>query len=323
MKRLNLLFSTILSLSVLLGTVQYAMAQEGTISISPLINELSITHGQEYQREIEVKNVNTLQSYEITVIPFDISVDPDSHNVSFFPEESKQNELRSLASWVVFDENESFSVSPGEVQTISYHLEIPETVRAGDYYAAFNVYFDLIGNQERVNGGVEVRQSIGSLLLVTLSKNGEVEGVSFQDLVFSELTLEQTADEVVVNLNVLNNLLNYLNVEPMIEITDRSGETFFKQQGLAKRIFPGESTEVVHSFPVSYAQSQQPLVMNYALLAKAQNEKLYESRVEIGAPVPFLTRVTEIKYVLIVSIGIIVLILTGVTYRRKKRKKKA
>lgn len=294
-----------------------AWAQEGTISVSPLINELSIHPDGEYERTIEVTNIHSSLSYDVDVTPFDISVDPESHNVKFFAEESKGNVQRSLASWVVFDSEESFRLAPGESREVDYHLEIPQSVSSGDYYAALNFYFEAVKERNAVNGGVQVRQSIGSLLLVTLSKNANAEAPTFEDLVFSELTLSPRGDEVVVNLNMLNNLLNYLNVNPYIEITDRGGEVYFQHQGASKRVFPGESADIVHAFPESYMRSEEPLVMKYSLHSKAKAATVYESEVEIGAAPSLIMDLWGVKGVLILG-TILMLGVLGFIWKRRK-----
>ncbi len=309
-----------------------ASAQEPSISVSPMINELNVKSGRPYEKSLRVVNINQTKDIQVDLEAFDIAIDPDTHNVQIFPEESKQNTKRSLASWITMDGNEEALLSPGEEKNFRYQLDVPEGTVPGDYYGIINVYFSLKGDPSSENqSSVKVRQSIGSLVLVQVSNAGQEVSVSVEDFVSSDVELTPKGDMIVAEVEVTNNLLSYLNLSPYIRIKDTKGELYYESQGLVKRVFPGETTRLSHTFPDSYMFSQIPLILDFELQSRTQEASLYNFEMAIGAERTFVGDLTAPKLFIVLLIALMILFFwyqkkgqhsTARTFKKKKKRKK-
>ena len=261
----------------LLALIPQAMAQ-GTISISPLIMEMEIEGDKSYVREIIVKNTNGIP-YEVTFEAFDVEINPQNHNVSFLPPESKGNKQKSLASWIVPESPLQFVVNSGEAVPFRFSFAAPLDAVTGDYYGSLN--FSYRPQAQVKNGNVQVRQSLGSLLLVGLNGTSVVEPSSPYHV--SRLVLKRKAEETEVGVDFSNETLRFIHLKPLISLQDPTGEIYYQKEGLSKRVFPGEKASVLHSFPNIYLAAAQDLTLHYSLWDKGGDRKLYEEKMALDS----------------------------------------
>ncbi|MDZ4216902.1 MAG: hypothetical protein U1C97_01120, partial [Candidatus Gracilibacteria bacterium] len=236
------------------GSMHGAMAQtgQGTISLNPLIMEYQLQSGKSYERSIHISNLSS-GDYQITFEAFDVQISRD-HNVTFLPPESKGNVQRSLASWVRPAGDLTFTLPAGESRDFPCTIVVPEGVEVADYYASLNFYFSSPGSQFSA-GAVFVRQSVGTLLLASVEDGGEgLHGVAPEvaEYQISKMILKDLGEETELSVDFISNALRYVSVQPLITITDESGEIYYKSGGKSKRIFPGEQATVSHRFPNQY-----------------------------------------------------------------------
>jgi hypothetical protein len=271
-------FSLLISLTAGVFWIPSASAQSGSISISPLIIEMDVEEATSYVREVIVKNTNGIP-YEVTFEAFDVEIDSLNHNVSFLPPESKRNVQRSLASWVVPVSPVKFLIEPGQKIPFQFQFQVPAGAFADDYYGSLNFYYRPVSQVQ--NGNVQVRQSLGSLLLVSLNSSTEVPPVSPYNI--SRLTLNKKTEETGVSLDFTNETLRFVHLKPLITLKDESGETYFQKEGLSKRVFPGETSSIPHSFPNVYLASAADLKLHYSLWNKSGEQKLYEEELSLDS----------------------------------------
>lgn len=289
-----------------------AMAQK-TVSISPLIMEMEIEGDKSYVREIIVKNTNGIP-YEITFEAFDVEINPQNHNVSFLPPESKGNRQKSLASWIVPESPTQFVVNPDEAVPFRFSFAAPLDAVAGDYYGSLNFYYR---PQSQVkNGNVQVRQSLGSLLLVSL--NGTNASAPTEPYNVSRLVLNRKAEETEVSVDFSNETLRFIHLKPLISLQDPTGEIYYQKEGLSKRVFPGEKAHVLHAFPNVYLAAAQDLTLHYSLWDKGGDRKLYQEKVPLDSlrsAAGFDT--SRLREWLLIGAGILLVAAGGVYLRRR------
>lgn len=239
--------------------------------------EMEIENTKTYLRNVTVKNTNAV-AYEISFEAFDVEIDPDTHNVKMLPTVSRGNTLRSLASWIIPSSEPTFVLQPGEEKIFEYRFSAPVDAQPGDYYGSLNFYYKPVGVEQ--NGNITVRQSLGSLLLVSLAGPTPISGI--EPYTLSKLSLNRMSDKTEVALDVQNNTLRFIHVRPLITLKDVKGDIFFQKEGVSKRVFPGEKSSVVHFFPNVYLSTEEDLTLYYSLWDRQKKEKLYEEVVPLG-----------------------------------------
>lgn len=306
-------FSTFLGLLTLVGFVPKVSAQEdlGSVSVTPLIVEISQEPGQTYEQEIVVRNTNG-RVMEVVAEAFDVEIEPVSHNVRFLPESSRGNQQRSLASWLEFPE-EPFRLAPGETESFSVQVVAPSIANPGDYYASINFYYSPI-DADQDDGTVKVRQSIGSLVLLQLS--GE-EVAETDDYVFSDVRMEPSGDNVKVLVSASNDTLRYAHIRPQLTIFDEGGEVYYQSLGAITRVFPGETLDISHRFPREYLDSIIPLTLKVDLQGQTA-DTLYYSR-EISLVDADSSSMMASPNVIAIVIIIAVLFLISCWYLKKRQ----
>jgi len=314
MKPLRIFLISLIATAFLVAPMTHAQQPgKGSLSISPLIIESQVDPGKSTSREIIVRNGNSA-TYEVRFEAADVEIENGTHNVQFLPPVSKQNRLKSLASWLVPDGATTFTLSPGKQVIFPFHFVPPEQVASGDYYASLNFYYKPQGEQQ--TGNISVRQSLGCLLLVSVDGGGQAANAA--PYTITPLTLTRKSNDTEVSLRFTNNTLRYAGVKPVITLKDPAGEIYYQKEGASKRIFPSEQAEVLHSFPNTYYAAKQPLTMFYTLWDREGKTKYYEETVPLQAssvPQPF-----EFSPTLIVLLGVAAFALLGVRVVYKSRK---
>jgi len=321
------IYSTMLVLGMLasLGfwSSQAEAQNRSSINLSPLLMEMEIMAGKTYGRQIKISNANAVD-YEVSVEVSDVDIDPDTHNVKFYPEESKYNEARSLAAWVKAKGAESFKVPAGATYLYFFEVDVPGGVESADYFASLNFYYRPIG-EERGLGNVQVRQSLGTLLLVNVRAEGEAASLhGSADYEISKLVLNYSSEETEVRVDFFNNALSYAHLKSVITISDDSGEIYYQKEGAGKRVFPGERAEVEQTFPSIYLAAIDDLNLNFALWDRQGKKKYYEEEVKLTSfqqslEVLQATLVRNIRWVLLTAIVVLLVVIVIVARRKKNR----
>lgn len=268
---------SLLLLSLIFASYVPKAFAQGAIEISPLILELEVERGTSYAKEVIVRNSNAVP-YEISFESLDVEIDPQSHNVKFLSSESKNNQKKSLASWIVPGAPAPFQLGPGEERAFRFRLDLPAGIVAGDYYGSLNFYYKPLAQEQ--NGNVKVRQSLGCLMLVSL--NGDAgAAVSSAPYDITRFFMRKNAQETEVSVDFMNNTLRFVQVKPLITLQTTAGEIYFQKEGRSKRIFPGEKSTIPHSFPNVYLDAEEPLEMHYSLWDKQGGTKHYEETVSL------------------------------------------
>lgn len=318
----NLLCSLLLTIVLApLVSAQGLDPGKGSITINPLVMDMKLEKGKQYDREIEVKNISSTD-YSITFETFDVSIEPTSHNVSFLPKESKQNARKSLASWVKPVNELQFELPAGETVKYPLKIEIPAGVDSGDYFASLNFYFR-DANKVVTPGSVSVRQSLGSLLLVGLNGGGPVESLS--DYQFSDILMNPNGKTVGVSVQMTNDSLRYVQVKPQLSIWSDDGEMQYQSVGKLVRVFPGDTQTVAHAFPKAYLSSTEKLSMGYVLWGPEGKVKYYEGEVALETAYDRMKVFQDLlvmygEWFFFLAIVLMVGIVGGVVFIRWRRK---
>lgn len=319
---------SVLALSLLFflmgAGVSAVLAQDinPAITVSPLILEFDIEEGKRYEHAFQVSN-SFSSDYQIHFEAFDVEIEPESHNVEFLPEVSKRNVQKSLASWIKPRGEISFVLPSQLTRRFIVDIEVPRGIDTKDYYASVNFYFTAL-DQSSGEGVVQVRQSIGSLLLASMGDAGDVSSGEETEYSFSDLSEEIQGDEVKVSVGIRNDSLRYVHLRPLLRILDQEGAVYFQSQGDSKRIFPGEFDELSHSFPLKYLGSSEPLHVSFQLWDRLGKKKYFEKEQPLESNPDLVFRLendwlNSVKYGLLATVFVI---LGFVFWIRRKRDKK-
>ncbi|MDF2379229.1 MAG: hypothetical protein P1V18_03335 [Candidatus Gracilibacteria bacterium] len=320
MKHFARFLSFAFSLVIFTAFVPMSLAQGG-ISLTPLISDMELERGMSYQRNVKVRSVDSL-GLELNLEIYDVLVDPKTHAVSFLPDESKKNTQKSLASWIEPLGEGEFSLVAGTENIVSYQITVPEDAPLGNYYASLNFYYSAAEKAEL--GNVQVRQSIGSLVLVNIV--GDTTEVSSgseesEDYEISDIVLSPNGKETTVWVDFTNNTLRYVHLKPQLTISDVKGEVYYQKQGKSKRVFPGESFSFREAFPNSYMEAVENLELEYALWDKQQDEKYYSQQISLGGlGGEFSLFWSQMAWWVKVVLGVITLVVLGVAVLIRRRR---
>lgn len=294
-------------------------AQETSgISLSPLILELSLEAGKGYDKSIVVTNTSRM-TYAVSFEAFDVEIESTSHNISFLPAESKKNTARSLAAWILPGGETSFILVPGEKREFSFTLQVPNGVALEDYYASLNFYYQSEAAAQQ-NGNVRIRQSLGTLLLVTVGDPVAEQGGRLRpdDYVISEPVLHTQVQDTQVLVNFVNNTLRYANLRPILTLVDDAGDIYYQREGQPKRIFPGEAADVVHAFPNTYLESEKPLTMRYAILERQGNQELYARDIPLPVVGRKMNQLSPAQQAVLLAVLLGGVVVAGGVYWRRR-----
>jgi|CXWL01.1.fsa_nt_gi hypothetical protein len=314
-----------LLLSLMAGTIFLSVPvvqAQGGISISPLISELEVVPGQSYEKVIQVTNKDVVP-LEISIEPFDIEIQSETHGVTFLPESSRRNIPRSLAAWVDESKPASFVLEPGEQQPIELEIKVPDEANSGDYFASLNVYYRSTLASTQAN--ILVKQSIGSLLLVSIASPGEIKAAAPTDYMAVGPTLGIGRELVSLTTELKNNTLRYIRVKPLVTVLDDKDTILYQREAPPKRVFPGENAEFAQDFPSKYLTLKEPLRSVILLASVDGAEQYFETTVDLTeyqadyevGKFPF----DPVKVFLSAgAVIILIILLAGLIWRRRAKK---
>ena len=160
-----------LTLSIVFSVVGIATAQEitRTVTVAYPVVEQKLDPGQSAEGITKVINQsNTPLTFNAVVEDFIVVDTVGTPNI--LPPGTLNNKY-SASSWIAISPS-TFTLKPGENQTINYFLRIPKDARPGGHYAAV-VYTPQVKNQGSKNSGGVVQSELGSLFKITV--NGPVK----------------------------------------------------------------------------------------------------------------------------------------------------
>ena len=265
---------TFLAMS-LMSLVSPVQAQGGSITVSPLHLDAAFEAGQKAEKEIVVKNIND-QAFSIGLELADVEIDPATHNVRFLPPSSLKNSQRSLASWISPKTSMPFVLEPGEERAVTVQIAVPRGIESGDYYASLNFSFQPVeAGKVRM---VQVKQSVGALLLASVSGIDGAEAELLQEVSFE---VDSRGDETWVKASLQNAGLRYIQAKSQLKLSGGMGDVYYLKEGASQRIFPGEEVKYESSLP-SHLLTEKPLMtLTYSLWDKDGQTKFYEKAISV------------------------------------------
>lgn len=276
-RKFSITFLTVLTI-LTIAPLTHAQVTSGSISISPLTMELILEVGKSTDHRITVKNSFAVP-YAISFEALDVEIASDTHSVKFLPPESKGNTTKSLASWVRPVGSSTFQLEPDQDKVFSFRLEPPQGISPGDFYASLNFYYQPVEAGES-GGRVQVRQSLGSLILVSVAGTG-TPATAAQDYTISEPRVSLLGDSVEVLTDVRNNTLRYIHLKPLLSVVSKEGNVVYQKDGKSKRVFPGEATVMEDTFPQSVVALAEGLTLKYSLRDARSQTSYFESSVSL------------------------------------------
>lgn len=219
-----------LTLSIVFSVVTIATAQEisRTVTVAYPVVEQKLDPGQSAEGITKVINQSTSPlTFNATVEDFIVVDTVGTPNI--LPPGTLNNKY-SGAAWLAISPS-TFTLKPGENQTISYYLRVPKDARPGGHYAAIVYRPDVKGQGSKSSGGV-VQSEMGSLFKITV--NGPVKESANVSKFFANPFQEYGPVKILTQITNMGNL----HISPKGTVTV-SGLFFNKTQDLPKHdIFP-------------------------------------------------------------------------------------
>ncbi len=228
-KRVGICFAitTLVILSFLVFPYAKA-ANETSISISPLIFDLSANPGDTVTNELLIRNSGA-EPTVVSVEALDFVASGEEGEINLTDSQSTY----SLASWIELDSNQ-FTLKGGEQTKVKFSIRVPFNAEPGGHYAS--VYVHLSPTLENASSGSGVGQKIGSLILMKVAgttKEG-AEAETFK-------TTKSVYENGPVNFNIRIKNTGSVHVKPkgIIAITDIFGKKVADVAVEQKNILPG------------------------------------------------------------------------------------
>ncbi len=144
--------------------------REGTLSISPFLNEIEIITGKTANGQITITNQGE-QSKNISYSIQDFIPSGGEGQVRFLETESTTPNPYSLANWIEITKQPELKLPPKSSTTIEFQISPPENATHGSHFAGI-LFAEEAGG---VNGQVKVAKKLGSLIILRYGK-GVISG---------------------------------------------------------------------------------------------------------------------------------------------------
>jgi hypothetical protein len=210
------------------------------------------------------------------------------------------NNKYSASAWIGATPT-TFTLKPGEAQTVNYYIQVPQNARPGGHYAAL-VYTPIV-TKGVTGSGSTVNSQMGSLFYVTV--NGPIHEQALISKFFANPFQEYGPVDVLTQIRNLGDL----HIAPQGTVTV-SGLFFNQTQNLPiHNIFPEAARDFQNTFGQTFMLGRYKAVV----LASYGNS----NNLPLMATVYFW--VFPWKVALVITLAVIALILGGL-YIRKSRK---
>jgi hypothetical protein len=157
---------------------------------------------------------------------------------SILPPNTLSNKY-SAAAWIGVTP-ETFTLQPGDKQTINYYIQIPQDARPGGHYAA--IVYSPVVNKGVTGSGSTVNSQLGSLFYITV--NGPIKEQALVTKFFANPFQEYGPVNILTQLKNLGDL--HITPQGTITVT---GLFFNQTQNLATHnIFPEAARDFQNTF---------------------------------------------------------------------------
>jgi hypothetical protein len=203
------------------------MQRSFTLSYPTLMHKLN--PGQTAQGITKITN-NSAATLTFKLAVRDYVVLDNNGTPTILPPNTLSNKY-SASAWIAIYP-QTFTLQPGQKQTIDYYLQVPADARPGGHYAAI-VYTPIVTTPLGEGSGSTINSQLGSLFYITV--NGPIK----EQAVVSRFLVNPFQEYGPVNVFTELKNLGDLHITPQGTITV-SGALFNQTQKLATyNIFPG------------------------------------------------------------------------------------
>ncbi|MGA2911654.1 MAG: hypothetical protein ABSE17_03405 [Candidatus Levyibacteriota bacterium] len=285
---------------LILNTAQPALAQETTRTVTisyPTIAQKLDAGGQAEGITKVTNRSDTTLTFKLGVQDFIVT---DTIGTPEFLPPGTLNDKYSAAAWIGATPD-TFTLKPGDSQTINYYIQVPQNARPGGHYAAL-VYSPVV--DKTVSGsGSTINSQLGSLFYITI--NGPIHEQALVSKFFANPFQEYGPVNVLTQLKNLGDL--HITPQGTITVT---GLFFNQTQNLpTHNIFP----EAARDFSNTFGQSLMIGPYKAVLLASYGTN----NNLPLMATVSFW--VFPWRITLVIVLAIVALIL-GALYLKKRKK---
>src|SRR3989344_3734415 len=251
-----LLFCSLTTIYFLLST--NVSAQQLSLSLSPPLTELIIKPGQATVIKYRLTNIGDPTITKIRILPFEPK--DNQGNISII--DSLQSPIQFWLEKGSLKLEEPFFLKNSESQEFWLSVNIPEVTPAKDYYFTLLAETQPPPTQEGVVN-VRTKVSIGSNLLISVTKKGEVE-------IKPKISLFTVVPKNKISLLGFKiNLFSSFEKIPVVLIVENNGKNLIKPQGeiiLSGPLWQRKRFEIKPQTILAESQRQTPLELPGFLL---------------------------------------------------------
>lgn len=246
LRKLSLLLTALCALT---ATTMHAASTTGTISVSPAVVMLRGSAGQSTTQTLTVVNGSS-QPFSFEMVANDVVVENGRRRFS-----AAGSVAGSIAATAAFSQK-SVTVAPGDSKQIDVTVTIPANPAGRAIVALFR------GTDKLRKNGFAMTASVGTLLTFTLSDNVALDAQP----------LAVTAPSASSNLTVAQQCANSgrepLVAKGMLAIVGGNGNLIGKTALPAKRLLPGETTDIRAEYGGELAPGHYRALVTYDVESK-------------------------------------------------------
>ena len=138
--------------------------------MSPMQQKITLSPSESFSASFIIKNTNSNNNdidYSITIQPFYVN---ESYETVF----ENVNDSGQLSSWITLNSPDSGRLSPNEMATIYYSVQVPSDAPAGGQYAAINVASTAVKDNDTQREGIFIENEIKIAHLIFAEITGHV-----------------------------------------------------------------------------------------------------------------------------------------------------
>lgn len=156
------------------------------LTVAPFILELEVEKGSTLDSEVTVTN-NTGRDLFLIATPKDFLAGQDGMPM-FIPDDVKNDNTFSLASWIKLKNEDKFPIKAGEEIKVPFTINPPADAEDGSHYGA--LLFNYTSGEDV--GGSVIKQSVGPIILVRYGwgrERGQIELASEKKVYWKPTTV--------------------------------------------------------------------------------------------------------------------------------------
>jgi len=171
------------------------------LQISPVSNRVSLSKGGEYDYSFTVSNIGSEAfGYHVYAAPY--SITSEDYAVSF----STETNRTQVARWIKFhtengeySDTASFKIEPGETQSVSYRITVPDDIPDGGQYAC--IFAESDETEGSVSGsGIKTVSRVG-LIVYGRTDGNTVDKAEIKDV---QIPGFMTSGKITTESKVIN-----------------------------------------------------------------------------------------------------------------------